>query len=109
MPHTIKQYDQILLQWKVSADLTDTTAVRVIINSATRPTEPLVVKQATVNSSDKTIVEATLTSEETSVPGKYNVEIETEWSDGQVITFPGKGYEKLTISPDLGGHVEESS
>lgn len=109
MAQVIKQYDSILLRWQLSVSLTDTTEVRFIMNPKTRPEMPVVEKVVSIDPIDDTVVLVALDSSETAVPGRYNVEFETTWNDGQIITFPAKGYERLTILPDLGGVVEESS
>lgn len=102
----IKQYDAIKLRWSAQVDLTEVTEVRFLMSTSTRPVEPVIDKLGNVDPIDSTVLEVVLETDETAVPGKYNVEFETTWSDGQVVTFPGKGYEKLVISADLGGILE---
>lgn len=108
MPQIIKQHDEIILNWPLNVSLTDTIAIRFLMNSSRRPNPPSVDKEATLDPEDDTVVVVSLTSDDTAVAGRFNVEFETVWSDGQIITFPAKGYERLIVVPDLGGVLEES-
>ncbi len=109
MAHIIKQYDAIQLRWQFNVSLSDATDVRFLMNSKRRPEPPLVDKTAAVDQVDDTVVVVDLTSNDTATAGRFNVEFEITFSDGQVITFPARGYERLIINTDLGGIVEESS
>jgi len=108
MPHYLKQYDQVELRWRTSVDLSEADSVRLLVSSAVRPATPIIDKIVGVDPSDPEVIVAVLTTEETATPGRYLVEFETVWPDGQVVTIPDRGYEKLTILADLGGIEEES-
>ncbi len=102
----IKQHDQLTLKFRAHIDLSNATNIRFLANTDTRPTTPYIDKTAAVDSGNSKVVVVELTSAETAEDGTYNVEIETTWPDGSIITLPNKGYLQLVIEPDLGGVKE---
>ena len=94
MPHTIKSGTTPTLQWQMNTDLTGVSEVQLTVGV---PGEaPIFSRVATVVDPEEGIIEATLTLEETAVPGNYSVEAST---GGQ--TYPNCGYETLNIFRSL--------
>lgn len=102
MPHYVKRHDQVELRWQLSADVSGATEVRVLASTTQDDSGLVVDRVASVDPDDPTVVVLTVLSSETVLPVRLYVEIQTTWADGQVVTFPERGYERLVIASDLG-------
>lgn len=100
MGHDVKAGDRVTLQWELGRDVSAASAVEIHIAPYAGGT-PIVNRAATVDGQNGKLVSATLTSLETAIAGRYYVEIEATWPNGDVITFPGSGFEVLQIHRDL--------
>ena len=103
MPDSVKRGDTKTLRWNLGRDLTGVTDARVIISLA--PGSTIVVdRNGTIEDVANGIVSLALLTTDYG-PTKlvanrtYSVEIET--APG-TLTHPEVGYEKLTVTPDLG-------
>ena len=85
-------------------DISVADSVRVVVRHPDAD-EPLIDRVAEIlddgTEAKRGQVKLTWQAGDTDMSGIYQVEVEVFWSAGRGQTFPGAGYQKLKISPDL--------
>lgn len=94
----VKAGDTHTVAWRVNWDLTGAT-VRLLFRHLVTPAEPVIVAPATVTDAPGGVVTHALSGD--LALGEYDVEVEIV-KDGLKYSSPTTGFERLTVTPDLG-------
>lgn len=101
MPFEMKEGDAVDTRWQAGIDVSDATEL-LLFASLDCAAPPDFEVTASVDPDDGTVIVARVEPPDSDTVGRYHVEIQATFPDGQVITFPDKDWETLIISPDLG-------
>lgn len=101
MTFEMKAGDTVDTRWRTGIDVATATEL-LLFASLDCDAPPDFEVTASTDPDDGTIVIARVGPPDSDEAGRYYVEIQATFPDGQVITFPDQGYETLIISPDLG-------
>lgn len=94
----VKTGDTHTVAWRVNWDLTGAT-VRLLFRHLVTPTEPVIEAPVVITDAAGGVVTHTLTG--TLDLGEYDVEVEIV-KEGVKYSSPTTGFERLTVTPDLG-------
>jgi hypothetical protein len=100
MTFYMKQSDQVDTRWR--AGIPVDTASELLFLAARQKNSPADIEKVVgADPADPNVVVAPITSAESADIGTLYVEVQATYPDGQVITLPANGYERLVIIPDL--------